>query len=677
MLQNDVVLKVIRRPSLATCSHLHRISLTPEDGRPQVCGMVASKARRMGIDGETHKNLTFDQHSGRQWVGRDMSSDTARENASVVDSSLRDMSSDTARENASVVDSSLTEWKQDAQGKETIVAGFYHEGYEEPLLMLMKRGAVHSGLVVKVFGLQIMHMRVKQRYSYLSPPLLPKLKEERTTLDMEDKCSVPEATSPSQVKSRNELVGTNQKVADSISGFEGTTSRKSKLGRDSTNGINTIFEAEQQPHSATKSWKRKRKSLVPGKLTLPQSKLGQDSTTDINTNFGSEQQPQPASKAWKRKRRTLVLKPIWILILANLQSLRRSRNHTVCGAPMENPLTLFSSSRSSSSKFQACQSVPFLSTACHASCFLILGIKWQKMENPDLRTSMGMKPDQKGVRMKRSDPTAPEYHILKPSDVILSFDGVHIANDGTGEKSINTKAMRAKEVRQASWSSELVFIGVCLSAQIKAESPSNAGVNSKCVSSDGNLSNTSSKVSSVSVPQTPRSEGDILQSSNLKRFSFADLKMATRNFRPDSVLGEGGFGSVFKGWLDENSLTAAKPGTGMVIAVKRLNQEGFQGHKEWLAEVNYLGQLYHPHLVKLIGYCLEEEHQLVVYEFMPRGSLENHLFIRGSYFQPFSWNVRLKVALGATKGLALLHSVETKVIYRAICNLKCRDAICN
>jgi serine/threonine protein kinase len=170
-----------------------------------------------------------------------------------------------------------------------------------------------------------------------------------------------------------------------------------------------------------------------------------------------------------------------------------------------------------------------------------------------------------------------------------------------------------------------------------------------------------SKGSSVSLP---RSEGEILQSPNLKSFSFSDLKMATRNFRPDSVLGEGGFGSVFKGWMDESSYAAAKPGTGVVVAVKKLNQDGFQGHREWLAEVNYLGQFYHPHLVKLIGYCLEDEHRLLVYEFMPRGSLENHLFRRGSYFQPLSWNLRLKVALGAAKGLAFLHSAETKVIYR-------------
>ena len=110
------------------------------------------------------------------------------------------------------------------------------------------------------------------------------------------------------------------------------------------------------------------------------------------------------------------------------------------------------------------------------------------------------------------------------------------------------------------------------------------------------------------------------------------------------------------------------------------------------AEVNYLGQFSHGHLVKLIGYCLEDEHRLLVYEFMPRGSLENHLFrsmshlssfvlsqhslilkafcdvifwvTGGLYFQPLSWKLRLKVALGAARGLAFLHSSETRVIYR-------------
>ncbi|KAJ4848709.1 hypothetical protein Tsubulata_033731 [Turnera subulata] len=199
--------------------------------------------------------------------------------------------------------------------------------------------------------------------------------------------------------------------------------------------------------------------------------------------------------------------------------------------------------------------------------------------------------------------------------------------------------------------------GSCFSSSIKdGFDPKHSGI--------GGNSGSGSKVSSATVPSTPRTEGEILQSSNLKSFPFTELKAATRNFRPDSVLGEGGFGCVFKGWIDEHTLTAARPGTGMVIAVKRLNQESFQGHQEWLAEINYLGQLYHPNLVKLIGYCLEDDHRLLVYEFMPKGSLENHLFRRASYFQPLSWNLRVKVALGAAKGLAFLHSEKAKVIYR-------------
>uniref|UniRef100_A0A7N0ZVP7 non-specific serine/threonine protein kinase n=1 Tax=Kalanchoe fedtschenkoi TaxID=63787 RepID=A0A7N0ZVP7_KALFE len=208
-------------------------------------------------------------------------------------------------------------------------------------------------------------------------------------------------------------------------------------------------------------------------------------------------------------------------------------------------------------------------------------------------------------------------------------------------------------------------MGAFCSARIKAESPLRLYIGSKSRSGgkDGKDSSDSSGKLMV-LPLTPRTEGEILQSSNMKSFCFNDLKVATRNFRPDSVVGEGGFGCVFKGWINERDLTAARPGTGMVIAVKKLNQEGYQGHKEWLAEINYLGQLHHPNLVKLIGYCLEDEHRLLVYEFMPRGSLDNHLFRRNSYFQPLPWSIRLKVALDAAKGLAFLHSNEARVIYR-------------
>ncbi|KAM5556387.1 hypothetical protein ABKV19_024007 [Rosa sericea] len=161
------------------------------------------------------------------------------------------------------------------------------------------------------------------------------------------------------------------------------------------------------------------------------------------------------------------------------------------------------------------------------------------------------------------------------------------------------------------------------------------------------------------VPSTPRTEVEIL----LKSFFFNELKTATSNFRPDNVLGEGGFGPVFKGWIDQNSLAAAKPGEGMAVAIKRLNQESYQGREEWFREIYYLGQLRHPNLVKLIGYCSEDNELLLVYEYLPRGSLENYIFRRASYFQPLSWSLRMKIALGAAKALAFLHN-EAKVIYR-------------
>ena len=113
------------------------------------------------------------------------------------------------------------------------------------------------------------------------------------------------------------------------------------------------------------------------------------------------------------------------------------------------------------------------------------------------------------------------------------------------------------------------------------------GFTSRSVSRNGYDISSSSRNSSTSITTAPRSEGEILQSSNLKSFSYNDLRAATKNFRPDSVLGEGGFGSVFKGWIDEHSLVATKPGIGMIIAVKRLNQDGLQGHKEWLVSINY------------------------------------------------------------------------------------------
>ncbi|PWA41108.1 concanavalin A-like lectin/glucanase domain-containing protein [Artemisia annua] len=129
------------------------------------------------------------------------------------------------------------------------------------------------------------------------------------------------------------------------------------------------------------------------------------------------------------------------------------------------------------------------------------------------------------------------------------------------------------------------------------------------------------------------------------------MRIASKNFRPHQVLGEGGFGIVYRGLINN-----------IQVAIKELDQEGIQGDREWLAEIYYLGQLQHPNLVKLIGYCCEEDHRLLVYEYMASGSLENHLFHRVS--ASLSWSKRMKIALHAAKGLTFLHDAERPVIYR-------------
>ncbi|KAI3443551.1 hypothetical protein Pfo_000216 [Paulownia fortunei] len=150
-----------------------------------------------------------------------------------------------------------------------------------------------------------------------------------------------------------------------------------------------------------------------------------------------------------------------------------------------------------------------------------------------------------------------------------------------------------------------------------------------------------------------------LAGSNLHVFTLQELKVITQNFSSSNFLGEGGFGPVHKGFIDDKLRPGLKA---QPVAVKLLDLDGTQGHREWLTEVIFLGQLRHAHLVKLIGYCCEEEHRLLVYEYMPRGSLENQLFRRFSVSLP--WSTRMKIALGAAKGLAFLHEAEKPVIYR-------------
>uniref|UniRef100_A0A0E0KC73 Protein kinase domain-containing protein n=1 Tax=Oryza punctata TaxID=4537 RepID=A0A0E0KC73_ORYPU len=140
-------------------------------------------------------------------------------------------------------------------------------------------------------------------------------------------------------------------------------------------------------------------------------------------------------------------------------------------------------------------------------------------------------------------------------------------------------------------------------------------------------------------------------------FTYGELYAATGGFSDDRFLGEGGFGQVYKGVLDDSQ----------EVAIKILNLQGNQGDKEFITEASVLSKLHHTNLVKLIGCCQDGDQRLLVYEYMPLGSLKSHLHDLSPDKKPLDWNTRIKILVGAAKGLQHLHvSVDPPVINRDV-----------
>lgn len=189
-----------------------------------------------------------------------------------------------------------------------------------------------------------------------------------------------------------------------------------------------------------------------------------------------------------------------------------------------------------------------------------------------------------------------------------------------------------------------------------------SGITPKNASKAIGKGNSNNNIEESAVPDAAApSESVETEVPKLKEFSLAELKKCTRRFRPDIIVGVGGSGRVFKGWVNEDTYAPSRFGIGMAVAVKKSNPDSYRGLQEWQAELNFLGKYRHPNLVRLLGYCSEENQFLLVYEYMQKGSLENHLFRKGQ--EPLRWELRLKIAIGAARGLAFLHTSE-KVIYR-------------
>ncbi|XP_062087303.1 L-type lectin-domain containing receptor kinase IX.1-like [Humulus lupulus] len=150
-------------------------------------------------------------------------------------------------------------------------------------------------------------------------------------------------------------------------------------------------------------------------------------------------------------------------------------------------------------------------------------------------------------------------------------------------------------------------------------------------------------------------DGEFERGAGPKRFTYRELSQATNSFSEDGKLGEGGFGGVYKGILSESNTE---------IAVKKVSKGSTQGKKEYISEVRIISCLRHRNLVKLIGWCHKGDEFLLVYDYLPNGSLDTHIF-GGKPILP--WEIRHKIALGLASSLLYLHEEwEQCVVHRDI-----------
>ncbi|KAF7070613.1 hypothetical protein CFC21_076117 [Triticum aestivum] len=153
-------------------------------------------------------------------------------------------------------------------------------------------------------------------------------------------------------------------------------------------------------------------------------------------------------------------------------------------------------------------------------------------------------------------------------------------------------------------------------------------------------------------------EGEEAPGGNkVKAFSYSELRKATHDFSGANKVGEGGFGSVFRGRLKD----------GTIVAVKVLSAHSKQGIREFFTELTAISDIVHENLITLVGCCAEGPHRILVYNYLENNSLAHTLLGKGYSRIRFNWRVRVKIALGVAHGLAFLHEeIHPPIIHRDI-----------
>ncbi|XP_043722175.1 probable serine/threonine-protein kinase PBL7 [Telopea speciosissima] len=218
-----------------------------------------------------------------------------------------------------------------------------------------------------------------------------------------------------------------------------------------------------------------------------------------------------------------------------------------------------------------------------------------------------------------------------------------------------------------------MFILIAIVRRLKSSKNSSNGKPTASSRSNNNIPKFAAHIS-IEFSSSPDVKRGCLYGGNLGRlpsaklkgiqvFTYKELELATDGFAEANVIGSGACGVVYRGTLSD----------GTVAAVKKLRRDGRQRERGFRFEVDLLSQLRAPYLVELLGYCADQNYRLLIFEFMPNGSLQNHIHPTGSQRQPLDWGTRLRIALDCAKALEFLHEhAVPSVIHH---NFKCSNVL--